>query len=87
MRSTITLDPHVAQLLEEEVRERDITFKEAVNSAIRAGIKGSSAKRPRFRQQTFAMGPPAPGFNWDKALQIASQLEDDEIMRKMAAPK
>jgi hypothetical protein len=87
MRTTITLDPDVEQLLKEEVRKRDITFKEAVNSAIRAGIRGSSAKRPRFRQQTFAMGPPAPGFNWDKVLQIASQLEDDEIMRNMAAHK
>lgn len=87
MRTTITLDPDVEQLLKSAIRERDITFKEAVNGAIRAGLKGVPVKRRRFRQQTFPMGPAAPGLNWDKALQIASQLEDEEIVKKMTAGK
>jgi hypothetical protein len=88
MRTTITLDPDVEQLLKNAMRERDVSFKEIVNDALRMGLRGPVAsRRKRFKQRTFAMGPAAPGFNWDKALQIASRLEDEEIMRKMATEK
>jgi hypothetical protein len=83
MRTTITLDSDVEQLLKDVVRKRDITFKEAVNDAIRAGLKGPVGKRPRFRQQTFAMGT-GQGNQWDKALQMADAIEDEELLRKMA---
>lgn len=86
MRTTITLDPDVEQMLRDLIRERDVSFKEAVNSALRSGLKGAAGKRPRFRQKTFPMGT-AKGFNWDKALSMAGALEDEELMRKMALGK
>jgi hypothetical protein len=86
MRTTITLDPDVEQLLKDVLREREVTFKEAVNEAIRAGLKGSIGRPTRFRQRTFSLGP-GQSFRWDKALEMASALEDEELIRKMALRK
>jgi hypothetical protein len=86
MRTTITLDPDVEQMLKNVIREQDVTFKEAVNDAIRAGLKGSTGKRPRFRQQTFSLGA-GQAFRWDKALEMAAALEGEELIRKMALRK
>ena len=86
MRTTITLEADVEQLLRNAMRERDVSFKEAVNDAIRAGLKGSGARRKRFRQQTFSLGT-GQAFRWDKALEMAAALEDEELIRKMALRK
>ena len=47
MRTTLTLDDDLADTLKEQAHHRGITFKEAVNSAIRRGIVAplSSARR------------------------------------------
>ena len=37
MRTTVTLDPDTDALVRRLMRERSISFKEAVNAAIRAG--------------------------------------------------
>jgi Arc/MetJ family transcription regulator len=81
MRTTITLDPDVETLLKAAMRERDVTFKDAVNQAIRNGLK-KPVKRSKFIQSTFSMGA-APHFRWDKALGEAAAMEDEEIVRKL----
>lgn len=86
MRTTITLDPDVEQLLKDVLREREVTFKEAVNDAIRAGLNGSIGRPTRFRQRTFSLGA-GQSFRWDKALEMASALEDEELIRKIALRK
>src|SRR5438309_9119616 len=43
VRMTVTLDPDVESLIEAAVRERSISFKQAVNDAIRAGLAPRSA--------------------------------------------
>jgi hypothetical protein len=86
MRTTITLDSDVEQLLRNVIRERGISFNDAVNDAIRAGLKGPTGKRARFRQQTFSLGA-GQAFRWDKALDMAAALEDEELIRKMALRK
>jgi hypothetical protein len=83
MRTTITLDPDVDQLLRRVMRDRGTSFRETVNDAIRSGLRAH--KVPRFRQKTAAMGKSY--FNVDKALQLAADLEDEEILRKMAQGK
>lgn len=86
MRTTITLDPDVEQMLRKTIRQRDVTFKQAVNDAIRAGLKKDVSKRPKFRQRTFSMGAEQL-FPWEKSLQVAAALEDEELIRKMALGK
>jgi len=42
-------------------------------------------RRPRYREQTHAMG--APSVTLEKALALAAMLEDKEIVRKMMLRK
>jgi len=81
MRTTITLDPDVVSHVRRIMNERGLSFKEAVNEAIRAGA-GPSSTRSQFRTRTFDMGEPA--IPLDKALRLAGDLEDDELLRKHA---
>jgi hypothetical protein len=81
MRTTITLEPDVVELIEALRRERRITFKQAVNEAIRAGLAPRS-DRP-FVQQTYSLGV-RPDIDLDRARHLADALEDQEIIRKLA---
>jgi hypothetical protein len=79
MRTTVTLDADTDAIVRRYMRERSLTFKQAINEAIRAG-----AARPRrraARTPTFDMG--APRVSLDGALRLAAQLEDEEIRRKL----
>jgi hypothetical protein len=78
MRTTVTLDPDVEARLREVARERGISFKEALNSAIRAGLMASRGTR-EYQTPSRSLGLRA-GVNLDKALQMASDLEDAEIV-------
>lgn len=82
MRTTITLDADAVALVNRRMRERGISFKEAVNDAIRAGLAGDapSGGRAPFRTRPVALG--LPTVNLDRALQVAGALEDDELVRK-----
>lgn len=81
MRTTVTLDADVEQLLKRTMRERGLTFKQAVNDAIRAGVAPRST-RPRARVEAYDMGEPL--VDVAKALRIAGELEDDERARKLS---
>jgi hypothetical protein len=87
MRTTITLDPDVAVRLQRLVRERSLTFKEAVNSTLRAGFDADAQERrhPPYVLPTFSMGVPLVDLT--KANQLAAALEDEEVVRKMALGK
>jgi hypothetical protein len=84
MRTTVTLDPDVEALVKKRMRDRGVSFKQAVNDAIRAGLV--QAKKQPFRTKTYHLGLD-PSINWDKALQLAGELEDQEILRKLAERK
>lgn len=85
MRTTVTLDPDVETLVKRLMRERGLSFKEAVNHAIRSGLAAMPAREP-FSTPTFRMGFD-PSIPWDRALSMAGQLEDDELMRRLASRK
>ena len=86
MRTTVTLDPDVEKLLRRAVRERGQSFKKVLNSAIRHGLTHKN-KPKRFRQRTYRMGQPALGVNLTKALSLAGEMEDAEIIRKLELGK
>jgi hypothetical protein len=83
MRTTVTLDPDTAALVERRMREHGFTFKQALNDAIRAGAR-AEASTP-FRTATAPLGTPA--VNLDRALQLAADLEDDELIRRTRVGK
>jgi hypothetical protein len=86
MRTTVTLDPDVEVLLRAAMRERQLSFKDALNSALRAGLTDAVQQKRVFTQETFAMGA-EQGFRWDKALALADALEDEELTRKLLVRK
>ncbi len=81
MRTTVTLDPDVATLIKRVMRERGLTFKQAVNEAIRAGMAPRSAYAAA-EHATYDLGEPLVDVT--KALRLAGQLEDEELARKLA---
>ena len=84
MRTTVTLDPDADEAVRRLMRERGLTFKQAVNEAIRAGLTPRTGSE-HFETRTYSMGPPRVPI--DKALRLAADLEDEEIIRKMALRK
>ncbi|MBA2425926.1 MAG: antitoxin [Actinobacteria bacterium] len=86
MRTTVTLDPDVADLVKRVMEERGVTFKKALNDAIRDGLTPAARKSALFRTPTFAMGF-NPAIPWDKSLRLAGVLEDDEVAHRLASRK
>jgi hypothetical protein len=82
MRTTVTLDPDTEQIVRRRMAERRISFKEALNGAIREAASAGGDEAP-FRTRTAAMG--APVVSLDRALALAADLEDEEIARRLGA--
>jgi hypothetical protein len=79
MRTTVTLDPDVEAKLKTTMRERGISFKAALNDALRTGLDAPASPAKPFKMKTAPLGA---RFNIAKALTIAGEMEDDEILRK-----
>jgi hypothetical protein len=79
MRTTVTLDPDTEQIIRRRMRERGMSFKEAINDAIRSGVR--DVEREPFRTEAASMGEPT--VDLDRALQLAGALEDEELTRRM----
>ena len=86
MRTTVTLDADVAAKLRAVARQRGISFKQALNQAVRAGLGPARGSARRFTLLTRPMSL-RPGVNLDKALLLATALEDEELLRKLELRK
>lgn len=82
MRTTVTLDPDVVARIKAVVRERGVSFKVALNDAIRSGLDASSGSVAPYRVPTRPMGLRS-GVDLDHALRLAADDEDAEIIRKL----
>ncbi len=79
MRTTVTLDPDVEAAIRRMMEERGLSFKEALNSAVRAGLHPGHRD---FRTPTHSMGEPMVPL--DRALTLAGEFEDAEIRRELS---
>jgi len=68
------------------MKERGISFKEALNCAVRAGLTQGKPKRRGFVQKSYSLGGDQ-NFRWDKALEAAAAMEDEELGRKFSLRK
>jgi hypothetical protein len=84
MRTTVTLDPDVEAQLKATMRERGISFKAALNDAVRAGLGVSAPVSRPYKMPTAPLGV---RINIDKASRIVGEWEDEEILRKMEEGK
>ena len=79
MRTTVTLDDDTLAVIHRRMRDDGVSFKAALNEAIRDGAQGRPEPAP-FSTRTADLG--VPSVNLDRALQIAAELEDDELIRR-----
>jgi len=85
MRTTVTLDPEVAQLLREAMRVGDQSFKQTLNEAVRRGLKGTGVQDGAvFEVKARPMNLRA-GFDPARLRDLGDELEIEEFQRKTAA--
>jgi hypothetical protein len=84
MRTTLTIEPDVRQLIEQEVRRSRKPFKQVVNEAIRRGLapvpKAGSPKRFRVQQHKTAL---RPGIDAGSLNRLVDELEDEALIEKL----
>ena len=80
MRTTVTLDADVEAAIRRVMAQRGVSFKRALNDAIRVGT-GSSAAAPRSYTVPRPLGTPMVDVT--HALRMAADLEDEGIIARM----
>ena len=83
MRTTLTLDPDVEQLLQREIRRTDRSMKAVVNDALRLGLgaRGKPPRLPPYRVKPHDFGT-RPGVDMDRFNQLVDELEAEEFARR-----
>jgi hypothetical protein len=86
MRTTLTLEPVVAERINRIVATRGQSMKEVVNEALREGLKiiENSAARParKFMVEPRSFGI-RPGIDLDTIGRLADDLEDDARIKRL----
>jgi hypothetical protein len=84
VRTTLTLDPDVAERLDQELRRSGKGLKAIVNEALRLGLglKGKPVRAPRFEVRPHAFGFKA-GVDLDRLNQLADELESEDSARTL----
>ena len=82
MRTTLTLDPDVARMVEDEVHRLRRPLKQVVNEALRRGLAPSS--RPR-RSSRYRVQPHdaqlRPGIDRFRLNALVDELDDEATLR------
>ena len=90
MRTTVTLDPDVAELLREAAHRMRRSFKEALNSAVRRGLEGvPGPQQSRFKVHPESMGVRA-GVDPAHLADVGDEAEVDAFLnltRRLTASK
>jgi hypothetical protein len=86
MRTTVTLDDDVVVALRTAMRERGVSFKEALNSTLRAGLSAVNPPSRPYRVEPFS-SEIQPGLDLKKINRLLADWEDEEIIRKLELGK
>lgn len=82
MRTTITLDPDVEVLLKKAMHDRDASFKQVLNDAVRLGMnRGRARPRRRYEPMTVDLGRQLVDLT--KANALVDELEDLALLEKL----
>ena len=89
MRTTLTIDDHLAKLLKALSYRSGTPFKQVVNETLEAGLaaRETPARARPYRVKPAALGGVLPGIDLTKALHLAAALEDEELARKLELRK
>lgn len=81
MRTTLTLDSDVVQLIEDRVHEDRVSMKRVINAALRRGLAQEDSREPEpYRMKTHP-GQVRAGIDTGSMNRLADELEDADIIR------
>lgn len=72
--------------MKELAGERSVTFKEILNSTLRAGLAVETPDAKPFTVRARPMGA-RPGVDLSRALRLADELEDESLGHKLELGK
>lgn len=87
MRTTVDLDADLLEQLRDEAHRLGIPLKHLLNSLLRRGLERGPVEIEPYECPEFSMGEARSGIDLDKALRVASTLEDEEIARRLRLRK
>lgn len=76
----MSLDADTRLLVEQAMLQRGLSFKEAINQAIRAGLAAAPAHPPSY---TVPRALGRARVDLTKALALAGQLEDEALVHRL----
>ncbi|HLE21136.1 MAG TPA: DUF2191 domain-containing protein [Vicinamibacteria bacterium] len=88
MRTTVRIDDDLLLELKESSQQESLSLTALVNRLLRRGLQASrDDQRPtrRYRERALSMGRST--IDLDRALAVASALEDEELLRKLSLRK
>lgn len=88
MRTTVRIDDDLLKQLKDAARQENLPLGRLINRTLRRGLAAPVTKRRgtrRYREKVYSMGKPA--VNLDKALLLASALEDENVLDKLERRK
>jgi hypothetical protein len=79
MRTTITLDKDVAEKAKMAAHQLDVSFKQVINDALRAGLVQlqQPAKISSYRTKARSLGL-RDGYNLDNVQELLNQIEGEK---------
>ncbi|MGA2736297.1 MAG: hypothetical protein ABSG65_02480 [Bryobacteraceae bacterium] len=84
MRTTLTLEPDVAQQIRQRIAQRKSTLKQVVNEALRAGLSSIEKEcKVQFKVEPHSYQF-KPGIDPNKLNQLLDDLEAEEFLKKMS---
>ena len=81
MRTTLTLDPDVGKLLEQEVQRSRRPMKQVVNEALRRGLTRPATPSSKVELKVHDSRL-RPGYDPASFNALTDELEDTEVLRK-----
>jgi hypothetical protein len=88
MRTTLRIDNNLLQELKELAHEENTTMTQMVNRVLRRGLQSiqeNCQPRTHYHEEVIDLGKPY--FDLTKASAIATNMEDEEILRKLELRK
>jgi len=84
MRTTLTIEPDVAQQLRRRMTRTKLPLKRVVNDALRAGLSSTEKEvKVQYTVETYPCKFKA-GIDPDKLNQLLDDLDAEEFVRKIA---
>ncbi|MDA0791953.1 MAG: DUF2191 domain-containing protein [Proteobacteria bacterium] len=83
MRTTLTIDDALDRQLKDIARQTDKSYKQVINETLRKGLAVPAYPTKKYKLKPSSLGEPDPRYDLSKSLQLADQIEDEELVLKL----